>query len=385
MSHVHLLSGSRVLIALLLYFVPCTPFCVAQCAKASCRMCVGRRRWGCRLFFVLFAPCDPPPLTVITVRALGSVRSLRCSRALMFETWACSHVFPFFECLAALCSQSSSLHARLPKCLPEQLRSMGVASVLSLLWLMPSGASLHLSPPRGAVGTPEGSNFSAPEGGKFLAGERGITLTPEGGTLACAPEGGKFPLPASFLSRGAARFDSCRDVRETWPFLCFRCGIPLLLALFALTRMKWTKKKNRCVVAARKAGKSRFRQKRRSSRCVFVIDLHIWPVLLGVPCNRYVFSSRNPLFKLRSKLVVKVISPHEWRKLLRMMRAYRESKAEDVSRVVGDPDERHSCSLSHASSAWRALACNSPDVIAGGTGTRASDVAGWVDSDEELQ
>ena len=148
------------------------------------------------------------------------------------------HMFPFFECLAALCSQSSSLYARLPKCLPEQLRSMGVTSILSLLWLMPLGANLHLSPPRGAVETPEESNFSAPEGGKLLAGERGITLTPEGGTLGCAPEGGKFQLPASFLSRGAARFDSCRGLRETWPFLCFRCGIPLLLALFAFARFK---------------------------------------------------------------------------------------------------------------------------------------------------
>ncbi len=151
------------------------------------------------------------------------------------------------------------------------------------------GASLHLSPPRGALETPEGSNFSAPEGGKLLADERGIALTPEGGTLSYAPEGGKFPLPASFLSCGAARFDSCGGLQQTWPFLCFCYGIPLLLALCALTRMKWTKKKNRCVVAARKAGKSRFRQKRRSSRCVFVIDLHIWPVLLGVSCNRYFF------------------------------------------------------------------------------------------------
>ena len=241
------------------------------------------------MFFVLFVPCDPPPLTAITVHALGSIRSPRCSRALMFEMWACSHVFPFFECLAALCSQSSSSHARLPKCLPKHLRSMGVASVLSLLWLMPSGASLHLSPLCGAVGTPEGSNFSAPEGGKLLADERGITLTPEGGTLSYAPEGGKFPLPASVLSRGAVRFDSCGGLQQTWPFLCFCYGIPLLLTLFAFTRMKWTKKKNRCVVAARKAGKSRFRQKRRSSRCVFVIDLHIWPVLLGVLCDRYVF------------------------------------------------------------------------------------------------
>ncbi len=160
----------------------------------------------------------------------------------MFETWARWHVLPLFECLAVLCSQSSSLHARLPKCLPKHLRSMGVASVLSLLWLMPSGASLHLSPPRGALETPEGSNFSAPEGGKLLAGERGTTLTPEGGTLGCAPEGGKFSLPASFLSRAAARFDSCRGLRETWPLLCFHCGIPLLLALFALARLKWTKK-----------------------------------------------------------------------------------------------------------------------------------------------
>ncbi len=68
-----------------------------------------------------------------------------------------------------------------------------------------------------------------------------------------------------------------------------------------------------------------------------------------------------------------------------MMRAYRESKAEDVFRVIGDSDGRRSCSPSHASSAWRAPACNSPDVIAGGTGTRASDVAGWFDSDEKLQ
>ncbi len=281
MRHVHSLSGSRVLIALLLYFVPCTPFCVAQYTKASCRMCVGRRRWGCRLFFALFVPCDPPPLTVITVHALGSIRSPHCSRALTFETRACSHAFPFSECLAALCSQSSSSHARLPKCLPKHLRSMGVASVLSLLWLMPSGASLHLSPLRGAFVTPEGSNFSAPEGGKLLEDERGITLMPEGGTLSYAPEGGKFPLPASFLSRGAARFDLCGGLQQTWPFLCFCYGIPLLLTLCALTRMKWTKKKTKCVVAARKAGQSMFRQKRRSSRCVFVIDMHIWPVLLG--------------------------------------------------------------------------------------------------------
>ncbi len=83
--------------------------------------------------------------------------------------------------------------------------------------------------------------------------------------------------------------------------------------------------------------------------------------------------------------MVKVISPHEQQKLLQMMRVYHESNAEDVSRAVGDSDERHSCSLSHASSAWRALACNSLDGIASGTGTRASDVAGWIDSGEELQ
>ncbi len=140
-------------------------------------------------------------------------------------------MFPFFECLAALCSQSSSSRARLPKCLPKHLRSMGVASVLSLLWLLPSGASLHLSPPRGALETSEGSNFSAPEGGKLLADERGITLTPEGGTLSYAPEGGKFLLPASFVSCGAARFDSCGGVQQTWPFLCFCYGIPPLLTL----------------------------------------------------------------------------------------------------------------------------------------------------------
>jgi len=283
--------------------------------------------------------------------------------------------------VSQLCARRVQAH--IPAC--HRVRNMGVASVLFFLWPMSLGASLDFSPLGGGSVTPEGSKLSAPEGGKLLADERGITLTPEGGTLSYAPEGGKFPLPASFLSCSAAHFDSCGGVQQTWPFLCFCYGIPLLLTLCALTRMKWTKKKTKCVVAARKAGKSRFRQKRRSSRCVFVIDLHIWPVLLGVPCNRYVFSSRNPLFKLRSRLVVEVISPHERRKLLRMMRAYQESKAEDVFRVVGDSDGRHSCSPSHASSAWRAVACNSPDVIAGGTDTLALDVAGWVDSNEELQ
>ena len=72
-----------------------------------------------------------------------------------------------------------------------------------------------MSPLGGAFVTPEGSNFSAPEGGKLLADERGITLTPEGGTLSYAPEGGKFPLPASFLSCSAAHFDSCGGVQQT--------------------------------------------------------------------------------------------------------------------------------------------------------------------------
>ena len=77
-SHVHFLSKSRVLIALLLCFVPCAPFCVTQHTKAPCRICVGRRRWRCRLFFVLSVACATPPLTVITVHALGSIRSLCC-------------------------------------------------------------------------------------------------------------------------------------------------------------------------------------------------------------------------------------------------------------------------------------------------------------------
>ncbi len=56
-------------------------------------------------------------------------------------------------------------------------------------------------------------------------------LSPEGGTLSYAPEGGKFPLPASFLSCSAARFDSGGGVQQTWLFLCFCYGIPPLLTL----------------------------------------------------------------------------------------------------------------------------------------------------------
>ncbi len=47
-------------------------------------ICFCRRRWRCRLFFALFAACGTHPLTVITVHALGSIRSICCC-----SVWDC--------------------------------------------------------------------------------------------------------------------------------------------------------------------------------------------------------------------------------------------------------------------------------------------------------
>ena len=125
---------------------------------------------------------------------------------------------------------------------------MGVASVLFFLWPMSLGASLDFSPLGGGSVTPEGGKLVAPEGGKLLAPEGGTLVAPEGGKLLAleggkliAPKGGQ--LPANFLPCGADHFGLFGGVQQTLPFLWFCYGIPLLLTLCALTRMKLTKKK----------------------------------------------------------------------------------------------------------------------------------------------
>ena len=182
--------------------------------------------------------------------------------------------------VSQLCARRAQAH--IPAC--HRVRNMGVTSVLFFLWpmslapclaqsplsggyvqhkaeawpsmLRSSWASLDFSPLGGGSVTPEGGKLVAPEGGKLIAPKGGKLPAPEVGKLV-APEGGK--LPASFLPCGAYHFGLCGGVEQTWPFLWFCYGIPLLLTLCALTRMKLTKKKTKCVVAARKSGKSRFR------------------------------------------------------------------------------------------------------------------------------
>ena len=119
-----------------------------------------------------------------------------------------------------LCARRAEAH--IPAC--QCVRNMAVTSVLLFLWLMSLGASLDFSPLGGGSVTPEGGKLVAPEGGKLIA-----------------PKGGK--LPASFLPCGADHFGLCGGVEQTLPFLWFCYGIPLLLTLCALTRMKLTKKK----------------------------------------------------------------------------------------------------------------------------------------------
>jgi len=62
-----------------------------------CRICFYRRRHRCRLLSALFVTCGTHPLTVITVHALGSIRSIRFTVTHMvgaiwhtlvqFQTW----------------------------------------------------------------------------------------------------------------------------------------------------------------------------------------------------------------------------------------------------------------------------------------------------------